>query len=215
MRGAGPDTRDDPTLLTACLSGERRAWTTLVERYTRYVAWLVRMTAQRCAVELDDDAVGDYHAEVFASLLEDDMRRLRLYRGENGCSVRSWLRVIAVRRTLDLLRRRRPEASLEQLVEQGAQWSDDSAPDALSALIEGHDPGPREALEAAAAQLSPQDRALLELLYVKKLPAEAAATALGINRGALYTRKTRLVQRLQALVDADGAGEAKKPSMPL
>ena len=69
MRGAGPDTRDDPTLLTACLSGERRAWTTLVERYTRYVAWLVRMTAQRCAVELDDDAVGDYHAEVFASLL--------------------------------------------------------------------------------------------------------------------------------------------------
>lgn len=50
---------------------------------------------------------------------------------------------------------------------------------------------------------------------MKKLPAEAAATALGINRGALYTRKTRLVQRLQALVDADGAGEATKPSTPL
>jgi DNA-directed RNA polymerase specialized sigma24 family protein len=72
-----------------------------------------------------------------------------------------------------------------------------------------------KALEAAAAQLSPADRALLELLYVNKLPAEAAAAALGINRGALYTRKTRLVQRLQALVDAGGAGDARKLSTPL
>jgi len=216
MPGAGPDQRDDSTLLTACLSGERRAWGTLVERYTRYVGWLVRMTARRCAVELDEDTVGDYHAEVFASLLENDMRRLRLYRGDNGCSVRSWLRVIAVRRTLDLLRKRRPEASLDQLVEQGAQWSDEAAPDALSALIETNDPGPREALEAAAAQLSASDRVLLEYLYVQKLPAEAAAAALGINRGALYTRKTRLVQRLQALVDAgSGGGQTQKVSAPL
>lgn len=216
MRGAAEDTRDDTTLLAACLGGERRAWTTLVERTSRYVAWLIRLTAQRCGVELDDDTVGDFHAEVYAALLEDDMRRLRLYRGENGCSVRSWLRVIAVRRTLDLLRKRRPETSLDQLVEQGAQWTDTATPDALTALIETRDPGPREALEAAAALLSESDRALLEMLYVHKLPAEAAATALGINRGALYTRKTRLVQRLQALVEGgEDRGSSKKPAVSL
>lgn len=201
MTSNARDDRDDAALLRACVEGERRAWETLVARYARYIAWLIRLTCRRCGQEPDDDDVSEYLAEVFAALLENDKRRLRLYRGDNGCTVRSWLRVITVRKVLDLLRRRRPEVSLEAMLANGAQWSDDDAVDPLAALVEGSEPTTRERLRIAAGQLSPTDRALLEMLYVQRLPAEAAAAALGIARGALYTRKTRLVQRLKAILD--------------
>jgi DNA-directed RNA polymerase specialized sigma24 family protein len=141
-----PDERD---LLHRCLAGDRRAWTTLVESLTRYVYYLIRLTARRHATEFTDEEMADLHNDLFLALFEDNCRRLRAWRGDNGCTLRSWIRVITIRRTIDALRRRRRHISLD----------------------------------------APADDPL-------------AAAALRINKGALYTRKTRLIKRLRALAAA-------------
>ena len=57
----------------------------------------------------------------------------------------------------------------------------------------------RSQLSRLTEQLAPADRLLLELLYVQKLGATEIASTLRIQKGAVYTRKTRLIKRLREL----------------
>ena len=54
---------------------------------------------------------------------------------------------------------------------------------------------------------SPTDALLLKMIYVDKLAATDIARALRINKGAVYTRKTRLINRLRELAASKGLVE--------
>lgn len=201
-------TADDPdiadrALLQRCVDGDRRAWGPFVERFTRYVYYLVQLTARRYHVQLTEEEIGDLHNDLFLALLEDDRRRLRAFEGRNGCSVRSWIRLITIRKTVDALRKRKVHLSLDAEAEDGGREPVSGAPDALEVMLSSDEERRQGRLHDLVAQLSPADQLLLELLYGQKLSVEAASAALCINRGALYTRKTRLIKRLRELADED------------
>lgn len=191
-------TPTDRALLDACIEGDRRAWARFVERFTRYVYFLIQLTAKRYDAGMDEAEVADLHNDVFLALMEDDCRRLRAFTGRNGCSVRSWIRVITIRRTVDALRKRRHQLRLDAEDEAGlTPQLVDGGPDALEQLLERADDVRRGQLAALAGSLSERDRLLLHLLYTEKLSVDATAAVLRLKRGALYTRKTRLIQRLR------------------
>lgn len=192
----------DEELMTACIAGDRRAWAQFVERFSRYVWFIVRVTGQKYGVRFSEDACADLHNDLFVALLEDDRRRLRHYTGRNGCSVRSWIRIITVRRTIDALRRRRPELSIEADAEaDGPNRLTPVAPgpDALEHLLQREDEDRRGDVAALFARLPATDRQLIDLLYVQKVSVPEAAEVLGIRHGALYTRKNRIIHKLRAL----------------
>ncbi len=191
----------DPTdaeLLAACIDGNRRAWNTFVQRFTRYVYYLVQLTGRRYSASMTEEQVADLHNDVFVSLMEDDCRRLRAFEGKNGCSVRSWIRIITIRKAVDHLRRRRHHISLDADEGEtlGAALTEEG-PDALDALLAQEAAQRRAQLTTLAEKLNEKDRLLLHLLFDEKLSAEAAAAVLKVSKGALYTRKTRLIQRLR------------------
>jgi RNA polymerase sigma factor (sigma-70 family) len=197
----------DTELLAACIAGDRQAWQAFVRQYTRYVYYLIQLTGRRFGVTLGEDELADLHNDLFLALLEDDRRRLRTFDGRNGCSVRSWVRVITIRRTLDHLRRRRIHVPLDEpAAAEGPRVPTpaDDAPDPLERLLARDDASRGERLATLAADLAPADRLLLELIYVRKLPPETIAATLNTSRGAVYTRKTRLIQRLRALAEQAG-----------
>ena len=191
--------------MDACIAHERGAWPEFVERFSRYVYYLIRRTAVRYRAGIDDERIADLHNDVFVALLDDDCRRLRQFEGRNGCSVRSWVRVIAIRMTLNDIERRRIHISLDDRIADSSGFEVvEDGPDPLDHVMARDEATRRARLAELAASLSPRDRLLLEMLLVQKLPAEAAAAALRISRGALYTRKTRLVQRLRRLAREAG-----------
>lgn len=193
----------DRQLLTRCIAGDRRAWARFVERFSRYVYYLIQRTDQRYQAGLSEADIADTHNDIFVAFIEDDMRRLRAFEGRNGCSVRSWVRLIAVRKTLDVLRRRKVHLSLDaDADERKVAEPIDPGADPLQAMLNAQDAERRAGLAALIEQLSAADRLLLDLLYTQKLSVEAAAAVLQIKRGALYTRKTRVIKRLRALAEA-------------
>lgn len=200
----------EQALLARCVEGDRAAWRQFVTQYTRYVYHLIRATAQRHQASLSEDAVADLHNDLFLALLEDDHRRLRAYEGKNGCSVRSWIRIITIRRTLDHLRRRRPMLSLDADADESAQHRPyvpepvDPGPSPLAALIERDAQRRRGGLAKLAGGLSPRDQLLLTLIYDRRMPAPEIATVLNVSVGAIYTRKNRLIQRLRDQARAEG-----------
>ncbi len=196
---------DENEVLARCLRGEQAAWGTFVETYSRYVYFLIQVTARKHGAIIDEEECADLHNDLFLALLEDDSRRLRAFRGQNGCSIRSWIRVITIRRTIDALRKRRKMVSLSADGDDSADRElPNDAPDPLEQMVEREGQARHGRLSELTEKLPDGDRLLLHLLYVEKLDASAVAATLRINKGAVYTRKTRLIKRLRHLADEAG-----------
>jgi hypothetical protein len=92
-------TEKEKILLAGCIKGEKAAWDALVLQYSKLAYSTIRSTLTLHHALPQDDIVEDLHQDFFLSLCENDFRKLRQFRGERGCSVASWLRVIASRIT--------------------------------------------------------------------------------------------------------------------
>ena len=209
---------DESRLLRGCLEGRREAWDELVDRYSPYIYFLVHATLRKHVRRGDEDTVEELHNSVFLALLEDDMRRLRAYRGDNGCSLRSWLRVITIHKTIDHLKAQRHMTSLDAEDADGLRLLDSIASDEPSAedwMERQQEPDAAEVIGAAVEELSPTDRALYDLFFVEGLDAPTVSERLGISVGAVYTRKCRMIDRMSRITrklgylgDREGRGTA-------
>ena len=199
------DQTDDRELLHRCIDGDRRAWETFVVRFSKYVYYLIHVTARKHGANINEEEASDLHNDLFVALLEDDRRRLRAFKGSNGCSVRSWVRVITIRRCIDALRKRRKTISIHESDDgtQEVQLVDESE-NPFENLVAAETAQRHGQLARLTDELAPNDRLLLEMIYIHKMGADAISAALKIKKGAVYTRKTRLIQRLQTLAARAG-----------
>ncbi|MBI3768408.1 MAG: sigma-70 family RNA polymerase sigma factor [Deltaproteobacteria bacterium] len=189
----------DP-LVAAVLAGAPDARDRLFETYAPVVhAAISRYLALRCRGRID--LADDLTHEVFLALLHDDNRRLRHFEGRNGCSFAGWLRVVAVRLVIDVLRRDRRLVSLD---DDGPAMTNlrrtlRSAGGDPELGLQGSEVAAR--LASAIASLGPKDRLLVELHLLRGASLPAVAAALGVTANAAYVRKSRILERLRRSVE--------------
>lgn len=175
-------------LLGECLEGVESAWDVLVRRYSRLVYHTIKRTLSRYGNTAHADVVEDIFQEFFLSLFHDDFKKLRQFRGEKGCSLASWLRVVASRLTIDYLRRQSSPASGTLTTSLNHQ------PDFSETLLEQE----KEWLLSQAIQtLSTRDQSFVELYLQQALPPQEIATILHTSVGAVYTQRSRIVDKLR------------------
>jgi RNA polymerase sigma factor (sigma-70 family) len=85
--------------------GQKGRWDAFVRQYSGLIYHTIKKTFSLHHVEPRPDSVDDLFQEFFLSLIKDDFSQLRRFRGDRGCTLASWLRVIAARRTIDQLRK--------------------------------------------------------------------------------------------------------------
>lgn len=185
---AGPD---DSALIAASQRGDQSAFSELVRRYQRSV-YRVAYALTRNASDADDLA-----QETFVRAWG------AIGRFELGQPLYPWLARIATNQAYSLFRhrKRRPETSIEPLVEAGVQWGTDDDPADHAARNEH---GAR--LRAAFEQLSQEHQAVLALRVLQDLSYEQIAEALGVPIGTVMSRLSRArtdLKRLMSLQTGD------------
>ena len=196
---------EDNVLLAACIAGEPTALAAFVQRFELYVRHIVGRTVRRYTSNIDSTVLDDLCQEVFVALFEKDRRRLRLFEGRNGCPLRAWIRVIAMRTTVSRMRRWKNHSQLpSEDSDRGSMKMVDDGPDALQLLAAEDDQNRKAQLLNLAQCLSPEDRELIELIYVHEMSVPAITEKLRIRRGALYMRKNRALTRLRNRARAAG-----------
>lgn len=110
------------------------------------------------------------------------------YRGRGD--LRGWVRVVAVREALQLLRARRREAPLDSAAALAARL-DDAAP--VDAMTTDERRVYREAFAAALATLTPRERNLLRQQYLYGATIDELAALYGVHRAtvARWTARVR------------------------
>ena len=182
---------DEPALVRAAQQGDAAAFSELVRRYQKAV-YRVAYGLTRNAADADDLA-----QETFVRA----WRALDRFRPDEP--LYPWLSRIAINLSYSLFRRRkrRPETSIEPLVEAGQQWGVEDDPAEHTADAE------RDArLRACFGELAPEHQAVLALRAVQDLSYDEIANVLSIPIGTVMSRLSRARGELKRRL-AERSGE--------
>lgn len=201
---SGPE-EESRLLLSRCFAGDREASEALVRQYSNLVYHAVQRTLLVKGVPFSRLDLEDLHNTVFLALFEDRCRKLKQFEGRNGCSLASWIKLVAVRIVLDQLRRKGVDSlgcrELRVPLEE------------VYGLV-GEEPGPcallerkerERLLQKVVRQLLPRDRLFVRLHCHYGLPLEEVATVMNVTVNNAYTIKHRLVQKLRSHLGLEGS----------
>lgn len=163
--------RTDPELLAAIAANDRGALEALYHRHGR---WLLTRLHQRCT---DPDLVDSALQDTFVSV----WRSARNYRADAG-EVGGWLWAIALRRLIDLLRRRPHPTPMATLPE----------PEPL--------PPPGTPTYDLLSRLPAELHSVVQAVYVDGLTTAETGVLLGIPQGTVKSRLSRAKPLLQEVL---------------
>ena len=189
-------------LLSKCFSGDRKSSENFIRRFSSLVYKSVQYTLISKQVSFSKQDLEDLHHTVFLKLFERGFARLRQYKGKNGCSLGSWIRIITVRTVLDHLRNKGYDAMgwqnrripLDQLPE--LRFDEFEIDDRLEKIELNR------LLRVCIERLPPRDRLLINLHFHQGFPLPEVAEIMQLSIGNAYTIKHRAVQRLKSQVAA-------------
>lgn len=190
----------DLALVRRLLLRDGRAWRAFHRRFEPLVLAAVGKVVRRCRVCRDGSDVDEIRAALFASLVEDDMRKLRRFDPSRGC-LDGWLHRLATHAAWDHVRARTRQC-------RGA-----TGESALAELLAADDDSFHKLdikrctlrVQEALRALPEPDRCFAELLLLEERAPEQVAAIMNLAIETVYTKKSRLQARLRRLRDTDEA----------
>ena len=185
------DASADMTDVSRVLSGDANAFGALVGRYQDHVLRIVKRHVPPDQVE---ETAQDTFVRAYQSLAGF----------RQAGSFRQWLSAIAVRTCYDFWRRhyRRREVAVSQLTDAHRHWLEQvqagSAENDWQQM--GNRAEARGVLDWALAQLSAEDRMVIELVHLEERSVQEAARLLGWSRANVKVRAFRARKKLHQII---------------
>jgi len=182
--------REESQLLERIKKGEKQAWEEFVDLYARLIYYVIRHTLEKKGRKELLREVDDIFQAFFIHLAEDGARRLINFSG--NCSLASWIRILAINFTLDLLKKKTGthlEVEFKSTIINPSKGS--FTP--LEALEEREK---IEKLEQAVSNLNEDEQEFLQL-YLSGFSPSQLAKIYHTSPNNIYTRYARLKEKLK------------------
>ena len=193
---------NDRHLLEGCLSGNRGAGESFVRKFSDPVYRAIQYTLTVKQVRFGRHDLEDLHNTVFLMLFEDNCKKLRQYRGENGCSLATWIKIVTNRIVLNHLRKK----GVDSMGWQSKRFSLDELPELMGsqngAWAQMEKTEQERLVKAGIKELPPRDRLFLVLHFEKGLTIKEVAKTMQLTVDNAHTVKHRAIQKLKLIVDA-------------
>ncbi|MDD5165788.1 MAG: sigma-70 family RNA polymerase sigma factor [Candidatus Omnitrophica bacterium] len=195
---------NDLEFVRRCASGDKLAWDEFVDKYSRLIYNYIHSVFKVKGFASARENIDDLFQEIFLSLTQDNFKRLKTFKGKNGCSLASWLRQVTINRTIDYIRRLKPAISIDAENDDGLSLKD--------MLVDGSAPAFDSVAQAETMinladcieKLAQDDKYFLELHINQQLNLEELKSHLGVSRGAVDMRKSRILERLKECFKGKG-----------
>lgn len=188
-----PDQILDELLVIRAQAGERSAIGQLFER------WQPRLLAHVRPMVNDYQSASDIVQETWMAIFKG-LRRLR-----DPAAFRGWALQIAHRQAVNWIRRQSRERQQQQSLYADASTNPQTS-NANQAQIDDELTG----LQAAIQQLTPQQRALLQMFYHQQLPLADISKIVDAPIGTLKHRLFKLRKQLKSIIERKRNGSNTK-----
>ena len=181
----------DSEIVNQVVSGEVNAFEHLLKRYQAHVVRIVKR-------HIPFDKVEEVAQDVFVRTYQS----LPTFKGDDG--FKQWLSTITIRTCYDFWRKhyRYREIPLSSLSEKHQVWLEEATANSASQSFYQRDSQKeaREILDWALDKLSPEDRMVLELVYLEGYSIKEAAKLLGWSTVNVKVRSFRARKKLHKLI---------------
>ncbi|MBU1998881.1 MAG: sigma-70 family RNA polymerase sigma factor [Candidatus Omnitrophota bacterium] len=188
----------DLDFIQKCVANNPLAWKQFIDRYSRLIYSSIYNLLKISAVSKYDVSMPrEIFQEILLSMVKDDFRKLRSFKGKNGCSLASWLRQVCINATIDYLRKINPTISLDQEDDDNrslGQLIPDDAPSTKELVMKEEE---LNRLSECIKRLDTADQFFLSLYLEQALGLEEIRNLLRLSRSAVDMRKARIVERLK------------------
>jgi RNA polymerase sigma-70 factor (ECF subfamily) len=183
----------DDKLINTCIEGDKEAFGELTSQYTKLVMSTIYSVFNRYSIPSVAQDAEDLHNSLFLSLMDNDFRKLKQFKGESRFS--TYIRVITVRFVIDFLRKEKKRYSVDSIDSEKT----------IPPLVE-KSPAHDEVLEMTETEqeikkvidsLSPNERLLVKLVYYKELSPKEVSRVMGISIVTFYSKKSRILVKLR------------------
>lgn len=189
----------DETILSGCIKGDRDFQEAFVMRFSNLVYDRIHRTLKKVNTQINQQHIEDLHQTVFLKLFDQKCRKLKQYKGKNGCSLGSWICVVTMRIVLDYLSR-----GTDALAHRHPS-------ETLDLAVELHAPGPLPSdqlttaehwrqIEMGLKQLKMRDQLVIRMHYCDGYPMKNIGKALGISKENIHSVKHRALKRLRSKI---------------
>jgi RNA polymerase sigma-70 factor (ECF subfamily) len=180
---------EDRDLVQRCVAREAGAWDEFVRR-TRSAIYRGATVALRKFRISDKESIDNVYQQVYVELLRDGGKVLRTYRGDSD--LEGWVTVIAMRTAYRIMRQRRPEVALPELLPAAPSPAPGENAEQTEFL---------NRLDAAFRRLDSREAALLRLSYYEQMSYKEIATALGLPLNSVSPLLIRAKEKLKKYLE--------------
>lgn len=189
----------DRNLLQRCLDRKPRAWEDFVDRFMGLIVHVINHTAQARSVRLGPEDRDDLGAEVFLTIVKDDMALLRRFRGES--SLATYLTVVARRIVVRTILDQKSAARLEN---GDSQKAAEAVPDVQQAVEDRV--GSREEVERLLAGLDGQEAEVVKLFHMEGKSYQEISSTVGMPMNSIGPILSRARQKMRGASVSQPAG---------
>ncbi len=182
----------DRTLLQRCLARKPRAWEDFVDRFMGLVVHVVNHSAQCRSLRLTHEDREDLAAQVFLSIVRDDLAILRHFRGES--SLATYLTVIARRVVVaELLKQTSPprmaNASPQHALAMAGAESEQRVSD-------------RDEVERLLAELDGAEAKIVRMYHLEGKSYQEISSAVGLPENSVGPTLSRARSKMRRNAEA-------------
>jgi len=177
----------DRNLLQRCLDRKPRAWEDFVDRFLGLVMHVITHTAKARSIRLSAQDGEDVAAEVFLTLVVNDFKTLRRFRGDS--SLATYLTVVSRRVVVRELLRRKKAASLTDAARVRPNPTDRPEKRITD----------REEVERLIAGLKGVEAEVVRMYHLDGKTYEEISTKLNVSTNSVGPTLTRARKKMQRL----------------
>ena len=187
----------DQDILSRCISGDRQGQEAFVRQFSDLVYRTLQHLFKTKIIPHSRLDLEDLHNTVFVKLLEKRCKKLRQYKGKNGCSLSSWIRLITVRTALDHFRKSRTDVLGREEKVQSLDIMFSLAGETPEPWAEMEKAEKSRLIQEGLGALLPRDQLFLKLHCMEGLSIREVASILNISEGNAHSVKHRAIKRLR------------------
>lgn len=195
------DCLSDKELLRLCSESDPAAWDFFVEKYSKLVFNSIHATLRKYSSDFLREDVEDIYSQVFLSLLENDYRRLKQFRGDRNSSAATWLNVIAMNRTLNYITRTKTHISLDDENDTSRAIRFQKKSPQHSVTTQLSDAEESRLLSMLIDKLKDEEKLILRY-YLEGLSSKEIGRIVGKTQNAADSLLSRIRKKLKDILDS-------------
>ncbi|MDZ7618435.1 MAG: sigma-70 family RNA polymerase sigma factor [Patescibacteria group bacterium] len=189
----------DRNLLQRCLDAKPRAWEDFVDRFMGLIVHVINHTAQSRSVRLRPEDRDDLCAEVFLTIVKDDLALLRRFRGES--SLATYLTVVARRIVVRAMLDQKAAARLENGAVAGPPQEPLDSQPAVEDRLES-----RDEVDRLLAGLADQEAEVVKLYHLEGKSYQEISSSVGMPMNSIGPILSRARQKMRGASVSQPAG---------